>query len=294
MNKKSLLWLAPMIMLLMGRAWAAELPWEMKTPFKEATIRYELTGADNGTETLYVKDYGRRQARQRVSTLTMMGTTNKTNTLQITDPDWVYQYDLATKKGSKTTNPLKVYKEEYSKLSAEEKKNFEKNAKEFGVGMAGQFAAQVKQKGAKVLDYDCDVTTIKGMSTVYVLSGSNIVLRSEVSVMGMNNITAASKVDTAAAVPDSVFAPPAGIVPALDQQADAMMAGMIKDTVTTLAKPDGAKLMREAGPMGGRNMQQQMQKAMQEEGMSPEEQQEAMRQLQEAMQQMQKAKQPAK
>jgi len=289
MNKRSLLWLIPMILLLVGRVCAAELPWEMKAPFKEATIQYELTGSDKGTEILYVKEYGQRQARVQTSTMTMMGTTHQTNTIQITDPDWVYQYDLVADRGTKTTNPLKIYKEEYGKLTAEQKKNFERNSKELGVDMIGQFGAQVKQKGAKILGYDCDVTTVSGTSTFYILSGSNIALRTEVSVMGMNNISAATKVDTAASVPDSVFAPPAWIEPKLDQQEEKMMVAMVKDTVTTLAKPDGAKQMQQAGPMGGKNMQQQM-----KEGMSPAEQQEAMRQLQEAMQKMQKAKQPAK
>ncbi|MDR2551233.1 MAG: hypothetical protein LBD10_13645 [Desulfobulbus sp.] len=297
MNKKSLLWLTPMILLLVGRAWAEDLPWEMKLPFKEATIQYELTGSDKGTETLYVQEYGKRQARTHASVMSMMGTTQKTDTVQITDPDWIYTYDLVGKKGTKTTNPTKLYREEYNKLSAEGKKNFEKNAKELGSGMLGQFGAKVKQKGAKVLGYDCDVTTVGGMSTVYILHGSNIPLRSETTVMGMNNVLNATKIDTAAPVPDKVLAPPAGIEPMLDQQTDLMMTRMVKDTVATLAKPDGAKVMQQAGPMGmmgGANMQQQLQDSMKEQGLSPEQQQEAMRQLNEAMQQMQKAKQPTK
>ncbi|WP_310599748.1 hypothetical protein [Desulfobulbus sp.] len=297
MNKKSLLWLTPMILLLVGRACADDLPWEKKLPFKEATIQYELTGSDKGTETLYVQEYGKRQARLHVSAMSMMGTTKKTDTVQLTDPDWIYTFDLVEKKGTKTTNPIKLYREEYSKLSAEGKKNFEKNAKELGTGMMGQFGATVKQKNAKVLGYDCDVATVGGMSTVYILHGSDIPLRSETTVMGMSNVLNATKIDTATSVPDKVFAPPTGIVPMLDQQTDLMMTRMVKDTVATLAKPDGAKLMQQAGPMGmmeGANMQQHLQDSMKEQGLSPEQQQEAMRQLNEAMQQMQKAKQPAK
>jgi len=292
MTKRSLLWLTPMILLLVVRGWADDLPWEMKLPFKEATVQYELTGSEKGSETLYVKDYGKRQARLRTSTMTMMGTSQKMDTVQITDPDWIYSFDLVKKKGTKTTNPTKIYQEEYNKLSAGEKMNFEKNAKEMGTGMMGQFGGKVQQKGAKILGYDCDVTTVGGMSTVYILHGSNIPLRSETSVMGMNNVLSATKFDTSTSVPDQVFAPPAGIKPVLDQQAESMMTRMVKDTVATLAKPDGAKQMQQAGPMG--MMGGAMQDSMKEQGMSPEEQKEMMRQLNEAMQQMQKTKQPAK
>ena len=73
-----------------------------------------------------------------------------------------------------------------------------------------------------------------------------------------------------------------------------MMAGMIQQTMDTLKRPDGAKKMQQAGPMGmmgSGTMQKSMQQGMQTEGMSPEEQQEMMRQMEEALQQMQKTQQ---
>lgn len=290
MNKKSLLWLTPMILLLFvtGRAWSEELPWDMKLPFQEATIHYELSGSEKGKETLYVKEYGKRQAKHRSSVMTIMGMTKKTETLEIVDPDWIYSYDLVEKKGSKTTNPNKLYREEYNKLSAGEKKNFEKNAKEMGSGMMGQFGGSVTQKGGKVLGYDCDVVTVGGMSTVHVLHGSNISLRSETSAMGMNNVQAATKIDTSTAIPDNAFASPAGITAVRDEEAELMMAGMIKNTVDTLMKPDGAKLMQQAGPMGMLGAGDMQQEEMEDAGMNPEEQQEAMRQMREALERMQK------
>jgi hypothetical protein len=293
MKKKDLLFISMIPMFLTCSAWGEDLPWEMKLPFKEATIHYELSGAEKGKETLYIKDSGKFQAKHHSSTVTMMGTTKKTDTIQITDPDWVTTYDLVEKKGGKTTNPNKIYKNEYNKLSAEEKKNFEKNAKELGNTMVGQFGATVKQNSSKLLGYDCDVITMGGISTVHSMHGTGIPLRAETSVMGMNNVYTATKVDTSSAIPDSAFAPPAGIPVALDQNMESMTMSMIQDTVDTLKTPDGAQQMQQAGPlgmMGGKGMQQSMQKEMQEEGVSPEEQQEMMRQMNEAMQQMQKAK----
>ncbi len=296
MRKQCLLVVSMILLFFCSLAWGEDLPWEMKLPFKEATIHYELTGSEQGKETLYIKEYGKLRAKHRQATATMMGMTKKTETVEIVDPDWMYTYDLVEKKGEKTTNPRKIYLTEYNKFNAEEKKNFEKNAKELGTSMMGQFGGSVQQNAGKMLGYDCDITTVGGMSTVHLLHGTDIPLRSEVAIMGMNSTNAATKIDTSSAIPGSAFAPPQGINATLNQEAENMMAGMIQQTMDTLKKPDGAKQMQAAGPMGmmgAGGMEKGMQQGMKDEGMSPEEQQEMMRQMNEAMQQMQK-KQPKK
>lgn len=288
--KKRCLLVVSASLLFGSLAWGEDLPWDMKLPFKQATIQYQLTGNEQGTDTLYIKEYGKLRAKYHKSTTTIMGTTDKAETIEITDPDWIATYDLLEKKGEKTTNPNKIYVTEYNKLTAEEKKNFEKNAKELGAGMMGNFDSSVKQKGAKLLGYDCDVTTVGGMSTVYLLHGSDIPLKSEVSMMGVQNLNVATKVDTSSSIDDSVFAPPAGIVAQTNPEMESMMSGTIQHVVATLKQPDGAKQMRQAGPMGlmgPAGMQQTMEQGMKDEGVSPEEQQEMMRQMNEAMQQMQ-------
>jgi hypothetical protein len=287
MKKLCLLVVSMILLFFCSLAWGVDLPWEMKLPFKEATIHYELTGSEQGKETLYIKEYGKLRAKHRQATATMMGMTKKTETVEIIDPDWMYTYDLVDKKGEKTTNPRKIYLTEYNKFNGEEKKNFEKNAKELGTSMMGQFGGSVQQKAGKILGYDCDITTVGGMSTVHLLHGTDIPLRSEVAIMGMNSTNAATKIDTSAAIPGSAFAPPQGIDATLNHEAENMMAGMIQQTMDTLKKPDGAKQMQAAGPMGMMGAGG-MEQGMKDEGMSPEEQQEMMRQMNEAMQQMQK------
>ena len=37
---------------------AADNPWDMKLPFENATIYYEVTGTETGNETLYIKEFG--------------------------------------------------------------------------------------------------------------------------------------------------------------------------------------------------------------------------------------------
>lgn len=286
MNKRSLLVVASSLMLSATLAWADDLPWAMKLPFKEAVIHYELTGSEQGKETLYVKDYGQRRAEHHKATTMLMGMSNPAETLEITDPDWIATYNLIDKTGEKTSNPRKVYQTEYNKFTAAEKKNFEKNAKELGSGMLGALGGAVKQKAAKVLGYDCDVATIGGMSTVYSIHETDLPLRTEVSAMGMKSANVAVKIDTGS-VPDSAFAPPAGIVAAFNQEAENIMTGMVHQVMDTLKQPDGAQKMKQMGqPMGPGSMTQGMEDA----GMGKEEQQALMQQMQEAMKQMQQAK----
>lgn len=290
MKKCQLLVVSMLLLFFSTLAWGEDLPWEMKLPFKEATIQYDLGGNQMGKETLYVKEYGKLRAKHHTATATVMGTANKMETLEITDPDWIYSYNLREKKGEKTTNPRKIYLAEYSKLTAEEKRNFEKNSKELGTGMMGKYGGSVKQSAEKILGYDCDVTTINGMSTVYLLHGSDIPLRSEVSMMGIKSSTIATKVDTGGSIPASAFAPPPGISAELNMEMETMMANHIKQSMETLKQPDGAKIMMQSGPgMGLGSMQKGgIQKGMEADGMSKEEQQEMMQQMDAAMKQMKK------
>jgi len=286
MNKRSLLVAASSLIMSATLAWADDLPWEMKLPFKEAAIHYDITGSEQGKDTLYVKDYGQRRAEHHKATTMLMGMSNPSETLEITDPDWISTYNLVDKTGEKTSNPRKVYQAEYNKFTAAEKKNFEKNAKELGTSMLGALGGSVKQKAEKVLGYDCDVASIGGMSTVYTIHDTDLPLRTEVSVMGMKSANVAVKIDKGS-VPDSAFAPPAGIVATFNQEAEHMMTSMVQQVMDTLKQPDGAQKMKQMGqPMVPGAMSQGMEGA----GMGKEEQQALMQQMQEAMQQMQQVK----
>jgi len=247
MKKRCILAVSVILSLLGSLAFGGDLPWEMRLPFKEATIHYELKGSGKGVETLYLGDYGKVRAKHHKASATIMGMKSKTETLELTDPDWVITYNLSEKTGEKITNPQKLYRNEYNKYNAEEKKIFEKNSKELGQSMVGNLGGSVKQSSAKILGYDCDVTTVGGMSTVYLLHGTDIPLKSEVAMMGMASTNIATTVDTSGAVPDSAFVPPVGIRVELNQETEAMMAETIQSIMDTLKRPDGAKVMQQSG-----------------------------------------------
>ncbi|MBC8317780.1 MAG: hypothetical protein H8E41_07720 [Desulfobulbaceae bacterium] len=251
----------PLILLfsfLVTPVHGANTPWEIKLPFKQATISYTIQGSGQGTETLYIKDYGKQQARYHQTSMSIMGITSKTNTVEITNPEWVYTFDLEEQTGTKITNPAQIYKSEYNKLSRAEKKNVDKNALELGPSMMEGMGGETRKKASTILGYDCDVTSMMNMTTIHVIHGTDVLLRSEMSIMGMKSSTEATKIDTGARIDDTLFLPPNGIVAVHDQQAEAMMQQMIQNMMEQLKHPDGAErirnnpqMMNEGGMQGG-------------------------------------------
>jgi hypothetical protein len=223
-------------------AMAEDSPWEMKLPFQNATITYTITGSETGTETLYLREYGKQRAKRHEGTTTMFGISNKTSSLEITDPDWHYIFDLVAKTGTKSINPTKFFNEEYRMLSAAEKTNVRKNAEELGMSMAREFQGETVPKASKILGYDCDRTTIMGM-TVNVIHQTDVPLLTEMNLLGMQTTITATAIDTGAP-PASAFALPADISPVENAEADGLSQQMAKDMVSTLKEPDGAEKMK--------------------------------------------------
>ena len=227
-------------------------PWQMKLPFQNATIAYTIAGSENGTESLYIREYGKQRARKHEGTTSMFGISNKTVSLEITDPDWHYIFDLVAKTGTKSTNPTKFFNEEYSKLSAAEKQNVKKNAEQLGMSMARDFQGETVPKATKILGYDCDRTTIMGM-TVNVIHQTDVPLLTEMNLMGMRTTITATAIDTGAP-PASAFALPADITPVQDADADALSQQMAREMVSTLKEPDGAEKMKAKWQSGAFGM----------------------------------------
>lgn len=223
-------------------AMAEDSPWEMKLPFENATITYTIAGSENGTETLYVKEHGKQRAKKHEGITSMFGISNKTSTLEISDPDWHYIFDLVAKTGTKSTNPAKFFNEEYRKLSAAEKKNVRRNAEELGMSMTREFQGETVPKASKILGYDCDRTTIMGM-TVNVIHQTDVPLRTEMNLLGIQTTITATAIDTGAP-PAAAFSLPADISPVENAEADALSQQMAKDMVSTLKEPDGAEKMK--------------------------------------------------
>jgi hypothetical protein len=73
---------------------------------KSAIIKYKVSGMNNGTETVYIDDWGRREARYKKFTTKMMGIDLERNfmTLITENGKWVYNIDLNSKTAIRMDN----------------------------------------------------------------------------------------------------------------------------------------------------------------------------------------------
>lgn len=247
-------------------AMAGENPWQKKLPFASATVHYNLSGTQEGTEDRYFRDYGRETATYRRSTTVMMGMKIVADTIEIQDADWLYSYDLREKTGTKTTNPQKFMAEEYNKLTSAEKKQVEKNAETMGTGFMKGMNGKIEQNVTKILGYSCDRTSVMG-STIYMIHGTPIPLKTEMDMAGMKMASLATSFEEGKA-DGRYFEKPAGIEAVHDQEEDKMARDMAVQMMAMLKDPDGAKKMsqQQAMPasgqgMGGQENQQMMDQA---------------------------------
>ncbi len=243
-------------------------PWEVKLPFKSATIRYTISGMENGTEVIYIRDYGRESATYHTTKTTMMGMTIVNETVDITTPEWEYDFDLTNRTGSKNVNPEKYMIEEYNKLSKAEKRQVLKNTETMGGSVAEGFGGNVQQNAEKIMGYSCDRAEMMG-TVAYSIHGSGIPLLITTNMMGMSMKVEATAVDEGR-VDNKFFQLPEGIEPVMDPQSDAMAREMARQTITMLKDPEGAKKIGEevngAQMQGSEQLtpaeQDQMQQAM--------------------------------
>ena len=251
-----------------------ENPFTEKLPFAEATITYAISGMENGSETVYIKDQGGRSASYRKTTTSVMGMTMENNTIEITDPDWVYSYDLVEGTGNKSRNPMKYMQEEFAKLSAAERQQVLKNRKLMGLNVMAGVGGTVEENATEILGYSCDRVNAMG-TTVYTIHDSSLAVKTESEVMGMKMSIVVTAIDKGA-VDDKYFIHPAGIEAVHDEEADAMSRQMAQQTMAWLKDPEASSKPLQMGAM---DQSERMQHISQED-------QEMMKQAQQIMQEL--------
>ncbi len=226
-------------LLITAPVLAGENPWDTRLPFKNATINYSITGSENGSETLYIRNYGKEQATYRNTTTKIFFMTTKTETIRIVTPEWIYTIDMQEKTGKKSVNPTKYMIEEYNSLSRSDRKKLIKNSEKLGQSAINGTQGEIEKNATKILGYSCDKISFMG-STIYMINKTGLPLKSETSVAGMNFQSIATRIDKNSA-PKNVFIPPAGIKLEHDPEADQMARTIAKQTIEMLLDPDKAQ-----------------------------------------------------
>ena len=251
-----------------GLAHAGQSPWEEQAarfPFNSAVIHYTVEGGEQGKETLYIRERGMEQAHIWKTTGKSLFRATTTDKIMITTKEMITEVDMTSKTGESYINPQKMMIQEYNSLTPAEKEIVKKNSIEMGNSMLGGLAnsglMKFKKNADTILGYKCDI--ISGLGTqVWQLSGTGIPLKSEMSLIGATTTTA-TKVETGAAVPASVFEIPAGVKVVHNKDKDEENRRMAKSMIDMLKDPQTAKNIEEGrkqaaqksaeSPSGGEN-----------------------------------------
>lgn len=228
-----------------GNSFAATNPWDIKLPFKSAIIHYDVKNPEQGVETLYIRDNGKNTAKVTKTKGKIMFIKISTDTLQITDPDWIVTVDMKKKSAMKITNPAKVMSQEYEKLSADEQATVRSNIEKIGKNFGMRMEAEIQKAGAKILGYTCDLVNVLGV-TIYNISETPIMLKTKGSILGIKMESEATKIEENVDIPDSMFRVPEGIEVDYDKKADDLNKEMAKTMIDFLKDPEAAEKTERA------------------------------------------------
>lgn len=171
---------------------------------KSCIVTSELNMGSMGmkqTQVLYFDDYGKKECRESMNNMSVMGRKINQNTISIRKDGYMYSFDLEKKTGTKMQIPstVDVMKNlDFSKLSDDVMKEWN----------------MVKEGTQTVLGKECNVLSMKsdkmGMQGKYYV-WNNIPLKSETRMSGMVVSLIATKIEENVDIPASKFEIPADI-----------------------------------------------------------------------------------
>ncbi|MCX6354319.1 MAG: hypothetical protein NTZ78_05370 [Candidatus Aureabacteria bacterium] len=186
-------------------AWAAliSIAYSKEFSSKSAIVTYRITGSiQQGTETLYISDRGKKTRVEKETTLTIMGNARKQSRLEIDDGEFHYTIDLIAKTGEKSASPAKRADAMVNSMSAEQKKAMEIAGRELARGK------EMKAMGkGKILGKECDIYELMGVKT---WKWNGLALKTESPAMG-NMVREATNLTLDTSIPEDKFIPPSGI-----------------------------------------------------------------------------------
>jgi len=163
--QKTPLALAVLVIVLAIKATAPAIDNPKPYPFKSAIIKYRISGSiQQGTQTLYIDDHGKKTRTERETTMSVMGTKIKDSSLEIDDGNYHYRIDPIRKTGEKLPSYSKMAEEMVKAMSAEQKNAMEEFGKELAKGLTGKEEMKPAGKGA-ILGKECAIYDLMGVKS---------------------------------------------------------------------------------------------------------------------------------
>ncbi len=175
-------------------------------PVKSGHLEYVLSGSTSGKKSVYFDDYGARYYELlEESTSVAFGkktVTNDSRKLTIRDETYTYSIDLSDLSGTKIKNS-----ELDEMTSALTQGMSQKDMEKMGKEMLEQMGGKILGK-EKVLGRECEIVEVMGVKSW--LYKQTLSLKSETSMMGMENSEIATVFEENISVPTSRFTVPEG------------------------------------------------------------------------------------
>lgn len=204
MRKMPLLLTLTMLTMAIGALTAAD---PKPYPFKSAIVKYRIGGSiQQGTQTLYIDDHGKKTRTERETTISIMGAKRKDSSLEIDDGKYHYRIDLEKKTGEKLPSYSRRAEEMVRAMSADKKKEMETLGKELAKGLTGSEDMKPSGKGV-ILGKECKVYDLMGVKS-WLWNG--LALKIENPGLG-NMVQEAVEIAVDVPIDADKFGPPPGI-----------------------------------------------------------------------------------
>jgi hypothetical protein len=207
-------------MLLVSNLHANENPFSSKLPFKEGIIHYTITGSKQGTQTTYIRNYGKERLIYKNSHSKIMHTAKQDEDIIMITPTWVYHINLLTKEATKEPNINAILIKEFNKLPQKRQ------------------AQILKREGKKLLNFSTLSYTLDGVKMTITKKG-NLLLHSQSGILGYTVNTIATDIEIKD-INASLFSLPKGIK-IHEKRADTTQAKKIIEALISEKKIEGQK-----------------------------------------------------
>ncbi|MCA9407559.1 MAG: hypothetical protein H6755_07900 [Candidatus Omnitrophica bacterium] len=163
--------------ILIASIASSALALDMKNRYilKSGIIEYKVSGQQEGSETLYFTNHGQKEARYTNTQMSIFGSKQEFNSVNIIDGEWSYNLNLKTNEATKIN--YKEFMDSMSKQYGSQQNQY--FSEEMLAAMGGK-----KIKTEKILGKTCDVYEMSDFgSKTWVYKG--MPLKYEMNMMGM-------------------------------------------------------------------------------------------------------------
>ncbi len=151
--------------------------------FKEGVVYYEISGSENGSKTLYVKDFGKTKVIYTNKKSNFMQKNGSVDNLTYITSKWIYEIDLDTNQATKLPNLKYLLFQKFQNLSVDGKKRVKINLKK-----------EFKGKVEKIVGYECNYKFIDGKN-ICLEKNSDLMLKTKTNILGFHTKIIATNIE---------------------------------------------------------------------------------------------------